>query len=1666
MLCAVIIVRTCTMTAIRPTAQTAGTKVSRYTEARALCITLAVLLHTAGAGAAHLGFTGPREFVRPGETFRVNIVAVFEPNEPAQWDTGARPQLSLTVLWPECFRALTCTWNTTAWQFSNAGWRQDDSEGMAWARGAARTAAALTGAIVIATVECLAVSADEDAFFYDTTGDPYETQLTVRQGGEVVDILGDPDDDDDGLDELLILVADTPGYILSVQPQRPAIPLTLTPAAVPITIRRAGPAAPYDHVRIYLQYDPYVFECVDPVALRRSMPAYFTNVLIRCAAQHAAVDTLPATEIITNAFEGDLFIEAWCAPTNAEGVVCTAHFAPLDIEEASELLLAFDEPGAATAVTRLGVDVLGKVSEEDDGVEHAWLSVRYVDGLRLALVPEQPVLIAGRAAAARLVLRKSIPDAVAVEQVQLTLLFDSNLLAGTALAFMPAAHINTGVWATLDVTNALLAINGATHTRPWTNATCLLDLTWTNGALVMTENEVCLGVLQFVPQQAGMVGFLLDDGSVMVGLAELVDKDWQAAEWPMTVSVAVDPHDARCVLVTPASSVSQGLYPGDTWDVRIMAHGATFTNAVYDLYWAYDAELVRVAGVSPGVSALELAGNGVTAHAVRVSGMTTTSATTELGRVTLRARRPGLVALTPLMPGSPYPVSCGMTAEGRDVLGAPSITDDGVAAYYETLKRPERVNISLTPRATLHLGGDSQLALRLDNPAHMAWDELRVSVLFAPEGFIISTSQWRTLVPGAVMENRIELATTVVNGATSAWYRAVLHLQCPASTSALDVATLPVTIIDGEPFWLFETDNANQLSATRAAYDGLELTVPDYLNIINGEAWVVYPNALSIWLSDVVEPPVLGSNYTLTVRLNNPHGVCVDRVTFCWYFDALQLEAGTPVVLPGITTNGGGFVTANNFNADESYVIGDVRLAAPTTNADIPIARFTIRPKLNQVLEITPGAIDLDDETELHMGAWHPAGFNAIELEEIFPEDACPVWRRGVVWVDVPQLVFEDIELDPYEAVILSYEDIFLNGDSGQTYLWHIAGTQDHVAVTVMPQTRTIVVRSLDAWEGEVRFVIYCQRVGSPYVGWATLRVMVGDTEPDTRLALEMPRTDFLADNGNVFRRAAFTILNARTQVWVTARLQDAKRVWHTVQVCDDLTGTSGTAVLMQTRGRVVVNTSSLALGRYTGRVEARYGAPTNPPQAVASFRLEIFRPGLDSDGDAYYVEYRGAAGRRAFTERVIDITGGADDDCLVMHVIRGPRGDGFVALESITSDRGFKQISLRGDCGVIDVNGPLGTVRVDGGMLGEVLVWRGGLKALIVQNKWGGKDDEFLAEAGILKGVMVQNEIGMISVFGGSIGVSDEPAVIIAHYGSIGSVQTKAMVKKYADDGWSTTVVAGDDGANIFASINAPRGTIGRVVAAGGVIGSPDDDPLCTIRAPGAIGRVAARAVNCEGEAIGGSIFADIRAGGPVQSITAMGGDITRSEILWPEDIGDADILPVTITAPSIGTISVSGKAYAYDGTRDGFGGNLRAAITVSNTIGSIAVKGGNACMQVFTESRLSAIGHVSVRPIGYKEWNDDTERTWRGGDVISSIIATTSAAKYRSPNPADYHGTIGGLNVAGAIVNSWIALKGPDRTDAFAYDRFSYTRLVRSEIWEAKASRIYIRADYTGAR
>ena len=73
-------------------------------------------------------------------------------------------------------------------------------------------------------------------------------------------------------------------------------------------------------------------------------------------------------------------------------------------------------------------------------------------------------------------------------------------------------------------------------------------------------------------------------------------------------------------------------------------------------------------------------------------------------------------------------------------------------------------------------------------------------------------------------------------------------------------------------------------------------------------------------------------------------------------------------------------------------------------------------------------------------------------------------------------------------------------------------------------------------------------------------------------------------------------------------------------------------------------------------------------------------------------------------------------------------------------------------------------------------------------------------------------------------------------------------------------------------------------------------------------------------------------------------------------------------------------------------------------------------------------------------------------GGGIVGAGVARDAALR--------------GLRVAGSIVNTWIGMKGPDSTDSFAYDRFSYARLEQSEIWEVKASRIYVRADYTAGR
>ena len=116
------------------------------------------------------------------------------------------------------------------------------------------------------------------------------------------------------------------------------------------------------------------------------------------------------------------------------------------------------------------------------------------------------------------------------------------------------------------------------------------------------------------------------------------------------------------------------------------------------------------------------------------------------------------------------------------------------------------------------------------------------------------------------------------------------------------------------------------------------------------------------------------------------------------------------------------------------------------------------------------------------------------------------------------------------------------------------------------------------------------------------------------------------------------------------------------------------------------------AAGAYTGRIDVRYAhAPTSHVDDCAWFSVELVPPGLDSDGDVFFIVYKRWNTVRAYVDTVVNITDGTDSDTLTMNVYRGPQGNGRVDIDTISSDHGIKKIDLKGSVKVVRTHGPLG---------------------------------------------------------------------------------------------------------------------------------------------------------------------------------------------------------------------------------------------------------------------------------------------------------------------------------------------------------------------------------------
>lgn len=1625
---------------------------------------MGVLFYLGRASAAQLGFQAPLEVVLPGQLFNVNAIAHFEPYEPSTWNSGSRPELTMLGYWPGGIRVVSCAWNTVTWDFTTRGWCESDTGSFFWARARALSAASLTGTVVIGTLTCVATEVDDETFYYDTDPDaePFPTTLTIRHNGALIDILGDPDDDEDGVDEVSVTVSDTPGYTLRVQPEAAAVPLTYGTTPVRVEIEPVGPAAPYEHVRAHLTFDDDVFHMLGVDSICTSLPAFVTRAEIHCSAETAVPADTRGISVFTNDDSGSVIVELWCEPTNYAGALFSVELQPQSLAEESEIELRCDDMELPTVVERFDVDLLGTTDDPEDGVENAYVSVRYVDGMRLLLEPIAPVGLPGSVCTARVMLVKCVTTPVQFDMVDLEVFFDPALLACATDAFAVDAAVTAALTrSVVTITNGTFRANPGRADAlwyPWTTAALRVQLDWLNSPLVMTRQQLCLGELRFVPQTTGVVGFVRGDMAVTHGVDDLQDEAACSLSWPMTMSIINGGPPPRTVMIELERGDGDGsatvLRLGDEAAVNVVAHGAPLVNAAYDLRWVCDDTRLALRA-SAGVTSMQVVVQGVTSTALRVSGIASTLATTTLATVHFTAVRPGTVVLSPITYVMAPDAFSTMSEEGVDVLGVAGVPGDGVGGMALAIAAPQRVGLVLEPEQTLFAGVESAVRLSVANAHAERWDALDARLLFDANELLVLTDGWRMQGQGLAVTACTQRVRLVSTNELAPFYDADLSLRTLTTTNSAIAATLPVMPLCETPYWMFATDpDAAQVPASNVRFGPNVLTDTRGLGIIDENKWRVYAPGAVVWIGDNAAPPVLGSNYTITVRVDNPHGVAIQRVSFAYSFDATVMEIADPVVLDNVSTNGGGVWISNS--SDGGYVCGELYCSAVTTNRSLALLQLTVKPKLNEPVELVPESIYFDDDRVVGMGVWNALDINVMSLLDNYPEDLCPVWRRGVAWFDVPQLYVEDIYLPAFGCEVVCLDDILVNQKPNRMYKWWVAGVQNHVSITISPLTRTLTATSLDDWSGTASFRLYCQELGSPYVGESCLNVVVDGEEPCSGLDIQMKRTDYYLVREAMNDDVRFTVQNATGVVAVTAEVVDRAGRRTALQVRDETSGLIGSALDIRGAGAVLWPTRAFAPGRYQGRICVNSAGSSEVVSAV--FYADVFDPGLDDDGDVYFLLYRSPAGRRVFTGRSVQISNGTEKDTLTMKVKRGPNGDGLVTMDSIQSDSGFKRIALKGAIQTIDLNGPLGALSIAGGSVDSINVTHGAIGTIRIQNKWLASDQSFVETVGIVREVVAAGAISTICVDGGAIGTPDEPALIRSQHGAIGTVMTRLAKRGLRGDGFSETVVSSCDGANICANIEALGGGIGKVQSDGGSIGAPEDYPACTLTAAGGIRLVRATAMVYDGEALGGAVFANLVAGGAVGTVQSIGGDISYSSVTDPEDLEEVEHLPLRITAQHVRALSSKAKVYRYDGARAAFGGSIHAMLALQQGLDKLSAVGGNVRVCMSSACGPATTKRVRVQCLRFKEYADDVEPIVRGGELVDSILATAHPNAFKSMNPADYFGPVQNLQIDGAIRNSWIGFNSGIGARTLRSLSFKYGQLINSEIWEVFNGRIYV--------
>jgi len=347
---------------------------------------------------------------------------------------------------------------------------------------------------------------------------------------------------------------------------------------------------------------------------------------------------------------------------------------------------------------------------------------------------------------------------------------------------------------------------------------------------------------------------------------------------------------------------------------------------------------------------------------------------------------------------------------------------------------------------------------------------------------------------------------------------------------------------------------------------------------------------------------------------------------------------------------------------------------------------------------------------------------------------------------------------------------------------------------------------------------------------------------------------------------------------------------------------------------------------------------------------------------------YKSKSGTCSFENGVFNITGGSDNDSLVIKSIGN--------FESINSDAGLKKLSFNGSLNNLNINGPIGSVKIKNGNLGNVSA-DSIKKITITAPRHYVKDEEAFDDIidepqGLVGAITCDGDIGTIIVKSGDVGALDDKEdygqTIISKNGSIGKIIAKGIKRSYFEKGFGKNNYFA--GGNIYANILAPNGSINKIMANNNIGWDNIDQPAIISAINGIKSIKLVWKKVRDGDAP--TFFANVFSTSDVGRITI------KSAYFGTDD------LQTTIKADCIKSVKCKlwRDYYLDDGDPwvDIYGGEFYANIIAKNSIGSIGGAG-----DYFT-SRILAGG--DIKNVVYKGYKDEESDLW-GGDIEDSFIA-----------------------------------------------------------------------------